>query len=204
MDEQRGRRLGLLGVALVTAVAFSYGAGENERSESRSPAPNLEPLRASVGLKPCPSGISPSFQSEPLRCLDGSGDVPVAAPPGQPLVVNAWAWRCVPCREEMPYLVDLAGRAGTSLRVVGAASDADERTGLEFLGDFRVTFPNVLDADGTIFRSVGVGLPQTIFIRPDGSIVHVKGGPIRSQEELDALVRQHLEVELAAAAPSSG
>lgn len=103
---------------------------------------------------------------------------------GTPVVVNAWASWCDPCKAETPKLVDAAG-ANPEVQFLGVDT-MDARDGaVDFIADHGVPYPSVFDPDGAILRTLsGLGPPITVFYRADGSIQGTVPGEL-SQEELD-------------------
>ena len=192
LDRTRAAALGAVAVLLFAAVAV----GDRETTVD-TPTNDLRRLRAEAALMSCPPGLGVPIETPRLSCLDGSGDVVPSRAPGTPLVVNVWAYWCGPCQREIPLLVDLAERSADRFEVVGIASSPDAYRALAFTRDFGVRYSNVLDPDGEVLRSVGAGLPQTLFVSADGRVQHVERGEIRTEDELNELVRVHLHVPVA-------
>ena len=94
---------------------------------------------------------------------------------GHVVVLNFWATWCVPCREEMPLLVDIQNRyASRGVVVLGASAD-DESTKAQirpFVEELRITFPIWTGATTADMNRLGLGtaLPATAIIDPDGRI----------------------------------
>jgi thiol-disulfide isomerase/thioredoxin len=94
---------------------------------------------------------------------------------GRVIVLNFWATWCVPCRAEMPLLVDIQDRyAARGVVVVGASAD-DESTKDQikpFVEKLRITFPIWTGATIAQMEKFGVGaaLPATAIIDPQGQI----------------------------------
>jgi thiol-disulfide isomerase/thioredoxin len=68
---------------------------------------------------------------------------------GKPLFVNIWATWCVPCREEFPDLIKLAGKYKGKVDFVGISVDYDDEIETKinpFLKNFKVNFPQYVNA----------------------------------------------------------
>ncbi len=102
---------------------------------------------------------------------------------GSIVVLNFWATWCVPCREEMPLLVDLEKRyASRGVVVVGASAD-DESTQARiepFVEELGITFPIWTGANTADMERLGLGaaLPATAIINADGRIIFRLIGPL--------------------------
>ena len=95
---------------------------------------------------------------------------------GSPLLVNFWATWCPPCRAEMPDLQALQQRlAARGLRVLGISVDDDINLVREFLLNYPVGFPVLLDSR----RALAEGLlrlnsyPTSYLVGRDGVVVEV-------------------------------
>jgi len=102
---------------------------------------------------------------------------------GRPVMLNLWASWCLPCRVEMPAIERVFQRhREDGLLVVGlnvTAQDSEAAARL-FAQEFGLSFPIVLDRDGTASaRYELMGLPSTYFIDRGGIIREVIiGGPM--------------------------
>jgi peroxiredoxin len=136
----------------------------------------LTPLLKSLDLVGYPAGTLPppftagTLDARPLSMADLRGKV---------VVVNFWASWCVECRAEMPALEGLH-REFTSrgLAVIGVNVREDVGTARRYAAQMGLTFPVVLDPNGTIPTAYGVvGLPTTVVVARDGRAVALAVGP---------------------------
>jgi thiol-disulfide isomerase/thioredoxin len=136
---------------------------------------------------------APDDRGEPLPLagptLDG-GTVDVAELRGTVVIVNNWASWCAPCRDEMPALV-AASRAHPELAVVGVNVRDEHAAATAFAAELGIDFPVIVDADGSILRSIpGVppaALPSTVILDRQGRIAARVIGPT-SHDQLEELI----------------
>lgn len=133
------------------------------------------------GLVPAPrEGFpAPDFT---LPALDG-GDMALSALRGQVVIINLWTAWCPPCREEMPALDEAYRRyreQGLVVLGVNSTFQDDEETAVRFVRELGLTFPILLDRQGTVSRRYELqALPTTYFVDRQGVIRDVVlGGPM--------------------------
>jgi len=135
------------------------------------------------GAPPAPGFELPDLDGEKHHLSDYRGKV---------VIVNFWATWCPPCRAEMPSMQ----RAWQQLQkegiqMLGIDVGEDEETIFQFLGDYPVEFPLLMDSDSSIIEKWGVrGLPTTYVIDPQGRIIYrAIGGREWDDSELLKMVR---------------
>jgi thiol-disulfide isomerase/thioredoxin len=67
--------------------------------------------------------------------LDGRGDIRLAALKGKVVLLDIWASWCVPCKEEMPLLDEMAGRLRRrGVEIIAVSVDEDRANAEAFAG----------------------------------------------------------------------
>ena len=93
---------------------------------------------------------------------------------GQVVLINFWATWCPPCRREMPSMERMWKKIkgkGVTILAINVGENAD--TIFEFLGSYPVSFPLLMDLDGSVIKRYPVtGLPTTYIVNPQGQVTH--------------------------------
>jgi cytochrome c biogenesis protein CcmG, thiol:disulfide interchange protein DsbE len=178
-ERHRSERRWLLLIAGVVVVGLVAGVTVWALPDDTRPAPRhgtsgsthpvIDPGPVDVGAP------APRFE---LPALDGRGTVSLAALRGQPVIVNFWASWCNPCRAEFPLLEKtLRAHRHEGLAVVGVTYQDIPSDSRAFVRKTHASWPQVVDRNGAVAQAYGVrALPQSFFIRPDGTLAaHVFG-----------------------------
>jgi peroxiredoxin len=133
---------------------------------------------------------APDFQFQ----VSGEQPLSLSNLQGSPVLLNFWAIRCPPCREEMPFLQQIyEGWQGTGL-VLLAVNLQESPSDVEgFMQSQGFSFPVLLDSGGELAGQYGVhAIPTTFFINGEGIIQEVKVGAFQSaaaiEDSLDRLI----------------
>lgn len=141
----------------------------------QSPAPETE-FAAAKGA------YAPQFTA--MR-LDGS-HFDLAELRGQWIILNFWATWCVPCRQEMPELQALY--EDTDILVIGVNLAEDEALVADWISDYGISYPIVLDPDEEIYRLYRImGQPTSFVIDPNGLIVELVLGATNAEHFRDIM-----------------
>jgi cytochrome c biogenesis protein CcmG, thiol:disulfide interchange protein DsbE len=111
-------------------------------------------------------------------------------------VLNVWASWCVPCRDEAPLLIKLAG--DKRIRLVGINYKDQADNARRFLGRFGNPFAaSGADVSGRAAIEWGVyGVPETFIVGRDGRIAYKLVGPL-TPENLEQVMKPQIEKALA-------
>ncbi len=111
-----------------------------------------------------------------------------------PVVINLWAQWCHPCRRDLPFY-QAFHRAHPGVKVLGVNwRESNHDNALTLLQRKSVTYPSVVDKDGSIVRAAA--LPTLILVDADGRVAYDQPVEIKSLDQLEKLVRTHLKVTL--------
>lgn len=185
-DEQRTlspgtRVLTLLPVVLALAIGAAFYWGLQNKDDS---------LPSVLIGKPVPEFSLPPITGR----NDGLASTDLR---GQVSIVNFWASWCVPCRVEMPLLVDLAKAGTVAIYGINYKDDPEAARGLlQELGDPYARIG--ADTTGRVAIDWGVyGLPETFVIDAEGHVAYKHVGPFdkRMLEELILPVVARLKAE---------
>ncbi|WP_349363034.1 MAG: DsbE family thiol:disulfide interchange protein [Roseitalea porphyridii] len=122
---------------------------------------------------------------------------------GNVSLVNVWGSWCAPCREEHPYLMELA--EDPRIRIVGINYKDEPQNAIRFLRQLGNPFDAVgADRTGRTAIEWGVyGVPETFIVGPDGTIEYKHVGPI-SADILERKLKPEIDrVAEGGIAPSS-
>ncbi|MGQ9754322.1 MAG: prolipoprotein diacylglyceryl transferase family protein [Thermaceae bacterium] len=118
----------------------------------------------------------------------GGGAVELGAFQGKPLVVNAWATWCPPCRRELPMLLRVAERT-PEVRFAFVSQGEDPETVRRFLEKEGLVMEwALLDPMGRFSEALKIqGLPTTFFFDREGRLVLRHMGELSEALLLDYL-----------------
>jgi cytochrome c biogenesis protein CcmG/thiol:disulfide interchange protein DsbE len=184
----KGRTLCITVLALALAVVAAGGCGGGEEA-SGGPPPDYD--RALAGA-PAPLAALYEQANELLPGGIDAYEKRIESLAGYPVVVNAWASWCGPCRYEFPMLQKLSARYGKRVAFIGVDSEDDADAARTFLEGEPVPYPSYSDPDKKIFNSLGArGFPDTAFYDRDGELVYLKQGQYADEVALEEDIRRY-------------
>ena len=152
----------------------------------RKSLPGAAPARTAVATLPGHS--APDFA---LTDLQGN-TVKLSDLRGKAVVLNFWASWCGPCKQEIPWLVQMQKQyGGQGLQVVGVSmDDGDPKDVVRFASENSINYPVLIGEEKVANEYGGIDyLPTTFYIDRNGVVLdRVFGQPGR--EELEQKVKR--------------
>ncbi|HEY5168973.1 MAG TPA: TlpA disulfide reductase family protein [Thermoleophilia bacterium] len=112
------------------------------------------------------SASASSFEGQVIK----PGAFAVADYAGRPLVVNVFGSWCPPCNAEAPDLAKFS-QSNPGAQVVGVASEDTQKAAEDFMVQYGLTYPLVVD-DGSLISQFAISAyPTTIFFDAKGKEV---------------------------------
>ncbi len=107
---------------------------------------------------------------------------------GVPVVINAWASWCAPCRAEFGLFAAASSEFGRRVAFLGVDTGDSPGDARSFLAQHPVSYPSYQAANPAALSPLAViqGLPTTMFINSVGHTVFVHIGQYDSQGTLNA------------------
>jgi len=130
----------------------------------------------------------PEFDLPPVEGIDRPGVSSANFGKGVPVIVNVWASWCVPCRDEMPLLIEL-GRVSRA-PLFGLNYKDDPVAARRFLTELGNPFARIgKDAKGRAAIDWGVyGVPETYIVDGNGRIALKHVGPLTPEAIADEIL----------------
>jgi cytochrome c biogenesis protein CcmG, thiol:disulfide interchange protein DsbE len=124
------------------------------------------------------------------RWLTGEG-LPAGALQDKVVVVNFWGSWCGPCRREQPVLQRLSEEYEGQVQFVGVDFIDDEAAAREFVREFGVTYPSVVD-EGSLAHEFGVPYAPATFLVDRSGVMRYQLLGAQEEDELRAYLEELL------------
>jgi thiol-disulfide isomerase/thioredoxin len=130
--------------------------------------------------------LAPDFQLQDIE----NQSISLSNLRGNPVILNFWASWCGPCRDEMPLLqqtYEERESKGVLLLTVNLRETLS--VAAQYMQDNGLSFPVLLDTDGSVALSYNVtAIPTTFFLDIDGIIQATKLGSFSSVAEIESYI----------------
>lgn len=175
-------------IVLLILVFVLSGAAIYQNNDKMGDA-----LAASSEMNPKPGFTAPTLE---LPDLD---DKPLAigGKKDKLLLLNFWASWCGPCELEAPDLLELSKKYGDKLELYGvnATTYDKERQAREFVEEFELSFPILMDRDGKATELYKVTTFPTSFIIDSNGIVRERVPGVISLNEWEDLIEKWIDID---------
>lgn len=162
------------GLLLLIAGIFGYAV-----------LPYLDPARGKLVGRQVPEFVLPTISGgEPGSRID------LEAYRGQVVLLDFWASWCPPCRAQAPIMDRVAQRfEEQGVSVIGVNTGDEPQAALAFIEQMGLTYPSVVDVDGSVSRAFGASqLPTLVVIDPEGKVVNVQARVVK-EAELETMIK---------------
>jgi len=139
------------------------------------------PEKRVIRGEPMPEVGWPDSQGNLVRVSDFAG---------QPVLINAWATWCPPCKREMPLLQEFYQQYKDKGLVLLAVNGAEEPTTVDqFIQANSFSFPVLLDLTSEALSRLGiVNYPTTVLVGRDGVVQYIHIGEVYPEVLRDVFV----------------
>ena len=164
--------------SLILFISLGFLSFCTPRQAEEAFSEEMQVIFRNAGLPLLRQKISPQAFSLPLPAPTGvpeslSRHIALNELVGNVVFLNFWATWCGPCRDEMPSMEALYNRfkdQGLEILAVNSMERSEEVKA--FMDSYDLTFPTVLDIDGTVTRAYGIqAIPTTYIIDREGNII---------------------------------
>jgi thiol-disulfide isomerase/thioredoxin len=167
-------------VILVSLVSMFTGTALYQLSGSNSASPDIQ------SFQPGPENTETTPPLEAVPLIDLKGVTQTLGNWNQPvLVVNFWAPWCVPCRREVPDLIELQREYGDRIQILGLAFDSVDNVE-SFVDEYQMNYPSFIANQyipmySAVFNNKSGALPFTAIIGPNRKIGYTHTGIVSLQ-----------------------
>ena len=194
----------VVGVALVAVGGCSDG--QVQRDDDAAQIGYIEGDGTVTILPAAERDAAPEFGGPLL----GGGQFELADAVGDVVVLNVWGSWCPPCRKEARDLQAVSDALGDQgVRFVGINVRDNETDARRFEQEFGVTYPSVVDENGSrllAFRDTlpPTSIPSTLVVDREGMVAASVIGPITEASLRDLVADIAAEGDASAVADSDG
>jgi peroxiredoxin len=177
---------------VIFALMVVVVAGLLMLARSRGTIPVARAASAAAPGHAAPDFALTDLQGQTVRLSDLRGKV---------VVLDFWATWCPPCKQEIPWFVDLQKRYGAQgLQVVGVSmDDGDPKDVVKFAAQNSINYPILIGQDKVADEYGGIDyLPTTFYIDRNGVVLNRVFG-----QDGRAEIEQNIQRAIATTKPAS-
>lgn len=160
-------------IVFIGLALWGFGTVQSNKSDSNM----ISSQRANVGLEV--GNLAPDFE---LKTVEGNS-IKLSSLKGKKVILNFWATWCPPCRQEMPDMEKFyTENKDSGIEILAVNLLQTEKGPAEvsaFIQDFGITFPVVVDEQGSVGKLYKVSsIPASFIIDSEGVIQRKIVGPM--------------------------
>ena len=151
------------------------------RNVPASAVPKVEPPSAAAAqqaLKGSPTALA-ALHAQAGQLLGSAGPLSarLKALHGYPVVLNAWAAWCPPCRSEFGLFASASAKYGRRVAFLGVDTNDAATDARAFLASHPISYPSYQLSSGQLAPLATLeGMPTTVYISPAGKVLNVHTG----------------------------
>jgi protein SCO1/2 len=111
---------------------------------------------------------------------------------GYPVVLNAWAAWCPPCRSEFSLFAAASAQYGRRVAFLGVDTNDTASDARSFLAQHPVSYPSYQSSSSGLSPLASIlGMPTTIYIGADGKVLNVHTGQYDTEATLQTDIQRY-------------
>jgi cytochrome c biogenesis protein CcmG, thiol:disulfide interchange protein DsbE len=186
--------LAVLAVLAVAVVAIATSDPASEVVDFGATPPDDAPRQPGDGALDV-FDVAAAAEVPPLDADLAPADWPATAAwirreveAGRPVLVNLFASWCIPCKREMPMLLDAAADE-PEFAFLGVATNDTQRDARGLVDELEITFPTLFDTHGDDvgYAFAARGMPTTVVFDREGRMTGRVVGELTSRSLADLL-----------------
>ena len=191
------RRAAWIAASIALVVVLVIGltqAGQDEPTTSPAASSfDLDQALASLDGAPPPLAALHGRANEITAADAGDYEDELRKLRGHPVVVNAWASWCGPCKLEFPVFQRVSTRLGKEVAFLGLDVSDNRQDAAAYLNKTPVPYPHLEDKDSRIVQEAGArgGLPTTIYYDAEGERTFIHQGGYTEDADLVEDIRKY-------------
>lgn len=161
----------LLIVLLIGIAGFNLYNDRKEVTEIDSTGIAVNDDQTGIAL----GDRAPDFK---VQTMDGE-EVNLSDYKGKKVFLNFWATWCPPCKAEMPHMQAFYEEQPEDVEILAVNLEESTEKAADFAKQYELTFPILMDADGTVAETYEVyTIPTTYVLNEDGTVHQKIVGPM--------------------------
>lgn len=161
----------LLIVLLIGIAGFNLYNDRKEVTEIDSTGIAVSDDQTGIAL----GDRAPDFK---VQTMDGE-EVNLSDYKGKKVFLNFWATWCPPCKAEMPHMQAFYEEQPEEVEILAVNLEESTEKAADFAKQYELTFPILMDADGTVAETYEVyTIPTTYVLNEDGTVHQKIVGPM--------------------------